>query len=161
MRPPRNIRVNGNREDKLVVLAVEIVKVITPDILDVSRVHETVAIGRLLDEQHRGEIVNVPVGRDFHETGLFALDQRLHPFFRCPFVVDLGPCVAGTEVVGLAVLVAHAVVVFDSVVEEQLCAFLAGFPPSLSSQKGIIIYHFCSGWRNLTMEQHFPEAACQ
>lgn len=86
-------------------------------------------IRRTLDKHHRRQIVNVPVRRDLYEPGLLAVDHGLHPFVRFLCVVDLGPGVACAQVVGLAVFVAHAVVVFDAVVEEELGTFFACFPP--------------------------------
>lgn len=50
-------------------------------------------------------------------------------------VVDFGPGVAGAQVIGLAVFVGHAVVVFDAVVEEELGTFFACFPPAPISAK--------------------------
>lgn len=44
-------------------------------------------------------------------------------------VVDFCPGVAGAEVVGLAVVVGHAVVVFDAVGEVELRGFFGDFPP--------------------------------
>lgn len=53
MRPSRNIRVDSNREDKLIILAVEVVKMVAPDILHIPRVDKAMAIRRILDEHHR------------------------------------------------------------------------------------------------------------
>lgn len=129
MRSSRNIRMDGNREDKLIILAVKVVKVIPPDIFDIPGIHEPMAVGCLLDVHHRRKVINVPIGGNFDEAGVLALDVWLHPFFCFLRVVDFGPRIACLEVVCLAVFVAHAVVVFDSVVEEKLGAFSAGFPP--------------------------------
>lgn len=126
---------NGNRENKLIILPIEIIKMIPPNILNIPRIHKPMAIRRALDEHHRRQIVNVPVRRDLHETRLLAVDHGLHPLVRFFGVVDFGPCVARAQVVGLAVFVGHAVVVFDAVVEEELGAFFACFPPaSMSTQ---------------------------
>lgn len=129
MRSSRNIRMDGNREDKLIILAVEVVKVIPPDIFNITGIHEPMTVGCLLDEHHRRQIINVPVGRNFDEAGILALDVWFHPFFCFLCVVDLGPRIACLEIVCLAVFVAHAVVVLNSVVKEKLGAFSAGFPP--------------------------------
>lgn len=48
-------------------------------------------------------------------------------------IVDFGPIVASTQIVSLAVLVAHAVVVFDAVVKEELGTLFTRFPPDCSS----------------------------
>lgn len=58
---PRHIRMNGNGKDELVVLAVEIVEMVPPDILHISRVDEPVTVWRFLDEHHRRQVINVPV----------------------------------------------------------------------------------------------------
>lgn len=55
--------------------------------------------------------------------------KGLHPFLCLLFVVDVGPSVTRSKVVGLTVLVAHTVVVLDSIIEKKLSAFLTGLPP--------------------------------
>ena len=55
--------------------------------------------------------------------------KRLHPLLCLLLVVDVGPGVARSQVVGLTVLVAHTVVVFDAIIEEKLGSFLTGLPP--------------------------------
>lgn len=53
MRPSRNIWMDSNREDKLIILAVEVIEMVAPDILHVPRVDKAMAIRRVLDEHHR------------------------------------------------------------------------------------------------------------
>lgn len=132
MRPARDIWVDRNRKDKLIILPVEIVKMVPPDILNIAGIHEPMAIRRLLDKQHGWQVIDVPVCRDLYETSLFAFGQGLHPFVRFLFVVDFGPIVASTQIVSLTVLVAHAVIVFDAVVEEELGTLFTRFPPDCS-----------------------------
>lgn len=55
--------------------------------------------------------------------------KGLHPSLSFLLVIDLSPAVAGSEVVSLTVLVTHAVIVLDAVVEEKLGSFFACFPP--------------------------------
>lgn len=129
MRPARNIRMDRNRKDELVILPIKIVKVIAPDILYITRIHESMTIRRLFDKHHRRQVVEVPVGRDLDEARLLAANERLHPLVGRLAVVNVCPRVAGAEVVGLAVVVAHAVVVLDAVLEEQLGALFARLPP--------------------------------
>ena len=157
MRPPTNIRMNRNRENKLIILPIEIIKMIPPDIFNIPRIHKPMTIRRALDEHHRRQIVNVPVRRDLHETCFFAVDHGFHPLVCLFGIVDFGPGVAGAQVIGLAVLVRHAVVVFDAVVEEELGAFFACFPPvSMSAQ-----YQHSYDWEiRSTMAQHCLAAAC-
>ena len=57
----RNIRVNRDGEDKLVVLSVEVVEVVAPDIFHVPRVDKAMTVGCALDEHHRRKIINVPI----------------------------------------------------------------------------------------------------
>ena len=129
MRSPANIRMNRNREYKLIILPVEIIEMIPPNILNIPRIHKPMAIWRALDEHHWRQIIDIPVRRDLHKTRLLAVDHGLHPLLRPFGVVNFGPCVARAQVVGLAVFVGHAVVVFDTVVQEELGAFFACFPP--------------------------------
>lgn len=62
-----------DREDKLVVLSVEVVEMIAPDVLYVARVDEAMAVGCLLDEHHRWQIIDIPVRRDLDQSGLWAM----------------------------------------------------------------------------------------
>jgi hypothetical protein len=129
LRTPGNIRVHGNGKDEFVIFAVAVIELITPKVLDISRVHKAVAVGRILDEHHGWQVIEVPTGRDLYKSSLLALDERLHPLFGRLFVVNLGPRIASPEIVGLAVVVAHAVVILDTVIEEELCTFATGLPP--------------------------------
>lgn len=45
------------------------------------------------------------------------------------FIVDWNPTVASAQPVGLTVVVRQTVIIFDSVFEQELRAFLTGFPP--------------------------------
>ena len=65
VRSTRHIRVASNREDTDLTfvrvvrkLPVEIVEVVPPNILDISRIHPSMAIGTVLDEHHRREVVD-------------------------------------------------------------------------------------------------------
>lgn len=81
--------------------------------------------------------------------------KGLHPSLSFLFIIDLSPAVAGSEVVSLTVLVAHAVIVLDAVVEEKLGSFFACFPPiciqlaPLMNPKSKIVVPGChaSSWR--------------
>lgn len=142
MRSSRNIRVDSNWEDKLIILAVEVIKMVAPDILHVPRVNKAVAVRRVLNEHHRREIINIPVRRDFNKPCLGSMLKRLHPSLSLLLVIDLSPAVACPEVVSLTVLVAHAVVVLDAIVEEKLGSFFASFPPILISLAPLINLQF-------------------
>ena len=98
---PRDIRMTGNREDTDLAririirnFSVKVVEVVSPDILNVSRVDPAVAIRAVLDEHHRREIVDIPASGDFNETSLFASDERFHPSLGFLCVIDLRPGVA-------------------------------------------------------------------
>ena len=131
LRVAGDVGVDGDGEDELVVLAVAVVELVAPDVLDVAGVDEAVAVGRRLDEHHRRQVVQVPARGDLHQPGLLPLRQRLHPRLRPLPVVDAVPRVPDPQVVRLAVVVAHAVVVFDAVVQQQLAPFLTAFPPTI------------------------------
>lgn len=156
MRPPRNIRMNRNRENELIILAVKVIKVIAPDILNISRIHEPMTIGGLFNEHHRRQVIEVPVSGDLDEPGILAANQRLHPGLGLLLVVNLGPGIAGAQVVRLAIFMAHAVVIFDAVVQKQLCALAAGFPPVSCWRRVLVRCVYV-----LTMERRFRGEACR
>jgi hypothetical protein len=57
-------------------LAIKVVEVISPDVLDIPGVYPSMTVGAVLDEHHRWQIVDVPATRNFHETGLGTSYQR-------------------------------------------------------------------------------------
>lgn len=74
VRSPRHIRVNGDGLDKYVrrigrplctetykyefiVFPVEVVEVISPEVLDISRIYETMAVRRGFDEHHGWQVL--------------------------------------------------------------------------------------------------------
>ena len=97
-------------ETKVLLLAVEVVEVVSPQVLHVARVHPPVAVGRFLNEHHRREVVQVPVRGDFYKARLRTGFEGVHPVGRVFTVVDGGDGVAGSEVVGVTVLVGEGVV---------------------------------------------------
>lgn len=131
MRSTRNIRMDRQRKNKLVMLAVKVIKVVTPNVFHVAGVDEAVAVGRLLDEHHGRQVVEVPICRDLDQARVNACLEGLHPFAGLLGVVDFRPGRAHGEIVGLAVVMAHAAVVLDAVVQKQLGPFAAGFPPGI------------------------------
>jgi len=52
----RNVRVDGHGEDKLVVVGIEVVEVVLPDVLDVARVRPAAGEGGVLDEHHGRQV---------------------------------------------------------------------------------------------------------
>ena len=44
-------------EDELVMLPVEVIEVVSPKILDISRIHPSMTVGGILDEHHRRQAV--------------------------------------------------------------------------------------------------------
>lgn len=125
-----HVGVDGEGDDAVVLLPVDPVELVAPHLLDLARVDEAVGVGAALDEHHRGQVVEVPVRRDFDEVGLLAADQRLHPVVCAgQRVVDRRPLVADPDVVRLEVAVHERVVVLDAALEEQLVGDAAELPP--------------------------------
>ena len=79
LRPAAHVGVDRHGEDRVVVLAVDPVERVHPDLLELPRVDEAVAVRRGLDEHHRREVVEVPARRDLDQVGLLAAHERLHP----------------------------------------------------------------------------------
>lgn len=123
------VRMGADGEDKLVVFTVKVIKMVAPDVLDVPWIDVAVGVGMGLDEHHRRKIVDVPVAWNFDESGRLTCFERLHPSVGVLLIVNLVPLVARSQVVNLTVVVGQAVVVLDSVIEQQICAFLACLPP--------------------------------
>lgn len=128
---PGDVGVDGDGEYEVVVLAIAVVELVAPDVFDVAGVDEAVAVRRGLDEHHRRQVVEVPARGDLHESRLLPLRQRLHPRLRLLPVVDAVPRVADAQIIRLAVVMAHAVVVFNAVVQQELAPFLTTFPPTM------------------------------
>src|SRR5262245_37570546 len=82
LRAPGHVGMDRDRERRVVHLAIDPVELVTPDLFEVPRVDEAVAIGRGFDEHHWREIVEVPATGDLDEIGHLATLERLHPMRR-------------------------------------------------------------------------------
>jgi hypothetical protein len=102
-------------KDELVVFSVEVVEMIAPQVFGISCVNKTVTVGSTLDEHMRRQIIEVPICGDFDQASVLTLDQWLHPLFGLLGVVDLGPGIIRPQIVRLTILMAHAVVVLDTI----------------------------------------------
>ena len=124
----------GNRINELVVLPIEVVELIHPQVFNVPWVYPAVAIWRFLDElleevmvsrvtkvmglvyryahHHRRKIIQIPRSRNLDQPSMDASFEWLHPMVRMLLVVDWNPFVAGAQEVGLAVMVRETVIVF-------------------------------------------------
>ena len=52
-----HVGVNGHRKAELVILSVEVIEMISPQIFNVSWVYPTVRVRRLFDEHHRWQLL--------------------------------------------------------------------------------------------------------
>src|ERR671932_2673006 len=129
LRPARDVRVYGETVHRVVHLAVDPVELVAPQVFDVPRVHEAVAIGGVLDEHHGRQVVQVPVRGDLDEVYLLASLERLHPLGGGLRIIDLGPRVALASVVGGEVVVLQRTVVLVIVLEQDLVSGIRGLPP--------------------------------
>lgn len=135
---------DGDGENELVILPIEVIKVISPYVFNVTGIYEPVTVWRILDEHptshlwlsisfhdkrigqspafvlnlHWRQIINVPICRDFNETGIRTMNQRLHPVFCLFAVIYFGPRIPGSQIVCLAVMMRHAMIIFDTVVQK-------------------------------------------
>ena len=103
LRPAGDVRVDRHPEDRVVLLAVDVVELVAPDLLEVPRVDEAVAVRRALDEHHRREVVEVPARRDLDQVGLLAARRAASSTRPGLRVVDLRPRVSDPDVVGVEV----------------------------------------------------------
>src|SRR5215208_6428956 len=129
LRSPGDVGVDGDGKDCVVILAVDPIELVAPDLLEVTRVYEAMTVRRLLDEHHRRQVVDVPVGADLDQVRLLAAHEWLHPRLGGLRVVDLRPGVADPRVEGMEVIVHAAVVVGDAILEEERHRGRAQLPP--------------------------------
>ena len=118
MWPSRDIRMNSDGENEFVVFAIEIIEVIPPDVFHITRVDKSVAVWCLFDEHHRRQVVDVPVRWNFNKSSLWSMLQWLHPGLCLLGIVNLCPAVARAQIVCLTVLMAHAVIVLDAIIQK-------------------------------------------
>ena len=57
VRVSTHVRVNGHRKAELVILSVEVIEMISPQIFNVSWIYPTVRVRRLFDEHHRWQLL--------------------------------------------------------------------------------------------------------
>ena len=129
LRTAGHIRMDGHGEDGVIHFPVNPVELISPYVLEVPRIDETVGVGCLLDEHHWRQVIEIPASRDLDQGRLYATFQGFHPFLRLLGVIDEGPAVADTHVVRLEILMHQAMVVLDSTFQEQFVGDRAEFPP--------------------------------
>lgn len=79
---------------------------------------------------HWRQVVNVPIGGNLDQASIRSVSQGLHPVFGFLAVVYLGPCISCSQVIGLAVVMRHAVIILDAVIQEKLSTFTRGLPPA-------------------------------
>ena len=79
MRMSTDVRVDRDREAKVVVFAIEIVEVVPPELLYGLGVYPTVRIWRFFDKHHWGQVVEVPIGWDLTESCRRTWCERFHP----------------------------------------------------------------------------------
>ena len=89
---------------KLVLVAIEVIELISPQVFNVSRIDPPMRIGSFLDEHHRWQIIQVPGAGDFHKTGFLTLSQGVHPVRRMFRVIDWCPVVSNPEKVWMAIM---------------------------------------------------------
>src|SRR5207248_1333994 len=70
--PPTHVGVDGQLVHRVVVVPVDPVKLIAPQLFDVARIDKAVAVRRLLDEHHGRQIVEIPAGRDLDQINLLS-----------------------------------------------------------------------------------------
>lgn len=129
MRPPTDVWMYCHREDKFVVLTIEVIEVVHPNLFYVSRINPSVAVRALLHEHHWRQVVDIPTAWYLYKTRFFPLGKRLHPFCRLLGVVDLCPLIARAQPIAAVVFVRHGVVVFDAIAEQELGTLFRSLPP--------------------------------
>src|SRR5262245_16862619 len=120
---------DGESEDSIVHLAIDPVELLLPQILDVARIHEAVAVWRLFYEHHRRQVIRVPIGANLDEVDLLAVLEWMHPLLRLLGIIDDIPVVADSRVEGLEVAIALAMVVSEAIFLQQRRSRGGHLPP--------------------------------
>src|SRR5206468_360761 len=103
-----------------VILSVDPIELISPQLLNVTGVYEAVTVRSLLNEHHWRQVIEVPVRWDLDEIRLPTAHEGVHPL-RCGFaVVNFCPSVADADIVGMKIIVHEAVIIGEAMLEEQL-----------------------------------------
>ena len=129
LRPAAYIRVNGNWEHRLVVLPIDVVKLVAPHLFNVPGIYKSVTVGRFLNEHHRRQIVQIPGGGNLDQVSFMSPDQAPHPGIGWLREVDFGPVVPDSDAVAFKVPMHQAVVILDSMLDQQLIGPVAELPP--------------------------------
>lgn len=166
MRSARYIWVDRHGKNELIVFTIEVVKMVAPNVLDVSSVDKTMAVGCCLDKHHWRQVIQIPIRRNLNQACVGPHLKGFHPRLGILGIVNFGPRCSHRQIVGLAVVMAHAAIVLDSIVQQKLGTFAAGFPPITASKKkkkkipnhgqGLYDKSF-----KLTMVQRCPWAVCR
>ena len=120
LRSTADIRVDGDWKHRLVIFPIDKIKLVSPHLLYVSRIGETMAVRSLLEEHHRRQVVQVPVGRNLHQVRFFSPYQGVHPILGRLGVVDFGPAVTLPHIIAFKIPMHQTVVVLYAVLLQQL-----------------------------------------
>lgn len=129
LRPPGHIRMQGQRDDGVVLLAAHPIELIVPHLFDIPRVDEVVRVGMLLDEHHGWQVVEVPVTTEFDQIDFPAGFERPHPVRGRFGGVDGRPSVTDPGVKGDEVVVVLGMVVGEAELGEDRGGVPAQLPP--------------------------------
>src|SRR5258706_5280939 len=129
LRPPRDVRVDRYRESGVVHLAIDPIELVAPDFFDLPWTDEAMAVWSGLDEHHGRKVVEIPATGDLDQTGLLAALQRLHPMRGRLRIIDLGPLIAGADVIRNKIIMHQAMIVFDTLLDQKIDGNRTQLPP--------------------------------
>src|SRR5262249_35068827 len=90
---------NSNRVNRIVVVAVQPIKVIKPDLTKGLTGHPAVAIREFFYKHGRWGVVKMPTDWEFDDIHFRPPPPRLHPVACFFFLVYFGPTVASPKIV--------------------------------------------------------------
>src|SRR5580692_13058772 len=90
---------NSDRVNRIVVMAIQPIKMIEPDLAEILTSHPTVAIRKFFDKHSGWGIVKMPTDRKFDDIHFLSRLPRLHPVAGPFRVVDFGPTIALPKIV--------------------------------------------------------------
>ena len=101
---------NRHRKAEIIVLPVEVIEVVPPEILYIPGIDPAMRIWCLLNKHHGWQIIQIPIGRNLDKASVGTFFERLHPVVRVLAVVNITPFVSSAKEIGEAVVMGEAVV---------------------------------------------------
>lgn len=115
LRSSTNIGVNGDRKYCKIIFSINPVKLISPEVFDISRIHKAMTVWSGLDEHHWWKVVHIPVGWNLNQVYTVSSLQWLHPVFSWFAIIYIGPFLSCSGIVRLEIMMPLTVIILETI----------------------------------------------